>query len=79
MINKNDCRSSIVRLISKARSIAVDRNDYKFIPWAHSAIECNLDPSNLSKIVTGVTDPRASTLLAIIWSLDCDLVVVPRH
>lgn len=71
MIDRNDFRQLASAMLLRAKHLQTESNDYVVIPWSKVAEQLSMDPSNLSKIVTGVSDCKVSTFLAIIKSLGC--------
>ena len=69
-------RSLAALLLHRARSLATMNNDYKFVSWKSVCDKLDIDPANMSRYQSGVTDLSASTLLAIIDAFGCSLTVV---
>lgn len=75
MIEKNDFRQLACAMLLRAKNLQTASNDYIVIPWSKVAEQISMDPANLSKIVTGVSDCKVSTFLAIVKALGCYIFV----
>ena len=75
MIDKQDFRQLASAMLLRAKNLQTASNDYVVIPWSKVAEQLSMDPANLSKIVTGVSDCRVSTFLAIVKALGCHVSV----
>lgn len=74
-MNAQEGKQSALYKILEARNKAIGANDYKFISWRSVAQAIDMDPGNLSKIVTGVTEPSAGTFIRIINALGCKIQI----
>lgn len=78
MIDRKDFKWMAVSMLKRAKYLQTVSNDYRIIPWLDVAKQLNMDPANLSKIVTGISDCRVSTFLAILGCLGC-VLTIERH
>lgn len=76
MIDRNEFKFWLAYFLGQAKNLQTASNDYRIIPWADVALQLDMDPSNISKIVTGVTDCRVSTFFAILRCLGCFVKIV---
>lgn len=77
-MTKQDARNEIVHLINVGRYKATEKNDYRPVAWKDVAKECEIDTANMSKIVTGVTEPSAGTFYRIIDALGMYIKIMPK-
>lgn len=75
MVDKFEFRQLASAMLLRAKNLQTVSNDYVVIPWSKVAEQLSMDPANLSRIVTGVSDCKVSTFLAIVKSLGCYISV----
>lgn len=62
-------REVVVQTFRRAKLKAVELNDYKPVNWSDIAKKLDIDPSRLSKYVTGITNVPAYMFFAIMDAL----------